>query len=52
MCEQCQYFEKQIALYTRFLTNRFDPLTEERIKDAISDLEKRKSEFKCPSIAN
>jgi hypothetical protein len=51
MCEQCDYLEKQIAQY-RFLTNRFDPLTEERMKAALAELEKRKAEFQCPSSAD
>jgi hypothetical protein len=45
MCEQCEYFEKQIAQYTRFLTNRL----EARMKAALSELEQRKAEFKCTS---
>jgi hypothetical protein len=50
MCEQCEIFEKQIAQYKRFLTNRFDPLTEERMKAALAELENRKAEFKCPLV--
>ena len=49
MCKQCEYFEGQIAQYNRFLTNRFDPLTEARMKAAIADLERRKVEFRCPA---
>ena len=48
MCEQCEYFEKQIAQYTRFLTHRFDPLTEARMRAALAELEKRKAELRVP----
>jgi hypothetical protein len=43
MCEQCEILQKQIDQYNRFLLHRFDPLTEERLKAALLDLERRKS---------
>jgi hypothetical protein len=38
MCEQCE-----ILHYRGFLQQRFDPLTEQRIKELIADLEQRKA---------
>ena len=43
MCEQCENLQKQIDQYNRILHYGFDPLTEERLKAAISELEKRKA---------
>jgi hypothetical protein len=45
MCEECFELEKKISHYRGFLTHRFDPLTEERIKQAVRDLEHRKATF-------
>jgi hypothetical protein len=42
MCEQCDQFQKQILHYRQLLRQGFDPLTEERIKAAIVDLERSK----------
>jgi hypothetical protein len=42
MCEQCSQLQKQISRYRGFLQQRFDPLTEERIKAVIADLERSK----------
>jgi hypothetical protein len=42
MCEQCDKLKEQISHYRRFLNQRFDELTEERIKALIADLEQRK----------
>jgi hypothetical protein len=41
MCEQCQNLQTQIIHYRQFLKQRFDPLTEERIKAMIAELEQR-----------
>ena len=41
MCEQCQNLQKQIIHYRQFLNQRFDPLSEERIKAMIFELERR-----------
>ena len=45
MCEQCDDLQKRIDHYNRFLTQRFDPLTEERMRAAMAELEKRKAEL-------
>ena len=45
MCEQCEKLQKQIDQYYRILNYGFDPLTEERLKTAVSELEKRKAEL-------
>jgi hypothetical protein len=45
MCEKCEDFEKQIALYNRFLKQNFDALTLERLKAGLTELEKRKAEL-------
>jgi hypothetical protein len=45
MCEQCKNLQKQIDQYKRLLQHRFDPLTEERLKAALTEKEKRKAEL-------
>ena len=45
MCEQCENLQKQIDQYNRILHCGFDPLTEERLKAVLSELEKRKAEL-------
>ena len=45
MCEQCEKLQKQIDQYNRILHYGFDPLTEERLKAAVSELEKCKAEL-------
>jgi hypothetical protein len=42
MCEQCDRLEEKISHYRAFLNQRFDPLTEERIKSLIVDLERQR----------
>jgi len=42
MCDQCDQLQKQISHYRRFLSQRFDPLTEQRMKATIIELEQRK----------
>jgi hypothetical protein len=42
MCEQCDKIQEQISHYRRFLNQRFDPLTEQRIAEAIKELQQRK----------
>ena len=42
MCDQCDKLKEKISHYRRFLDQRFDALTEERIKALISDLERPK----------
>jgi hypothetical protein len=45
MCEQCKNLQKQIDQFSRLLQNRFDPLTEERLKAAVAEMEKRKADL-------
>jgi hypothetical protein len=42
MCEECEKLREKITHYRQFLKQRFDPLTEERMKQVIADLERRK----------
>jgi hypothetical protein len=42
MCDQCDKLEERISHYRLFLNQRFDPLTEERIRALIADLERQK----------
>ena len=42
MCDQCRKLEEKISHYRLFLNQRFDPLTEERIKALIADLKRQK----------
>ena len=47
MCDACNKFDDAISRYRELLKQRFDPLTEERIKAAIVDLEHRKAALNC-----
>jgi hypothetical protein len=47
MCDQCDRLKEQISHYRRFLNQRFDVLTEERIKDLIAGLERQKEAMHC-----
>ena len=38
MCDQCDKLKEKIAHYRIFLDQRFDALTEERIKALIADM--------------
>jgi hypothetical protein len=42
MCEECEKVQRKITRYRQFLKQRFDPLTEERMKQLVADLERRK----------
>jgi hypothetical protein len=42
MCDECDKLAEKISHYRLFLNNRFDPLTEERIKALIAELERQK----------
>jgi hypothetical protein len=48
MCEQCENLKKQIDQFSRILQHLFDPLTEERLKAALAEMERRKAELHCP----
>jgi hypothetical protein len=41
MCELCRALQVQIDRFKRILSYGFDPLTEQRLREAIHDLEKR-----------
>jgi len=41
MCDQCDQLQKKIFHFREFL-GKFDPLTEERMKAMIAELEHRK----------
>ena len=45
MCEQCKNLQKQIDQFTRILQHPFDPLTVERLKAALAEMERRKAEL-------
>lgn len=45
MCELCKILRLQIDRYKRILAYGFDSLTEERLKAAIAELEKRMAEL-------
>jgi len=47
MCEACQRAQDQISKYRRFLDRGFDPLTEERMKAAIAELERDLQVMSC-----
>jgi hypothetical protein len=42
MCERCDKLEEKILHYRLFLNRRFDPLTKERIRALLADLERQK----------
>jgi hypothetical protein len=42
MCEECEKLQGKITHYCQLQKQRFDPLTEERMKQVIADLERRK----------
>jgi hypothetical protein len=42
MCDQCDKLKEKIVHHRLFLNQRFDALTEERIKALIADLERQK----------
>jgi len=47
MCDQCQRIQEQILHYGQFLTQRFDVLTKERVKQLIADLQRQKEAMHC-----
>jgi hypothetical protein len=42
MCDQCYKLKEKISHHPLILNQRFDALTEERIKALIADLERQK----------
>jgi hypothetical protein len=47
MCEKCEQLAKKIVRYREIVEEAFDPLTTQRIRDLISDLEQRKATIRC-----
>jgi hypothetical protein len=43
MCDQCRDLDKKLLRYSEFLRQGLDPLTSERIKEAIKEMEKHKA---------
>jgi hypothetical protein len=43
MCQQCEQLQLQIDKFRRALTQRFDPLTESRLKSGLTELEVQKA---------
>jgi arsenate reductase-like glutaredoxin family protein len=43
MCDQCKKVQEQISHYSQFVNKRMDPLTEQRIRELLADLEQRKA---------
>jgi hypothetical protein len=41
MCEQCRDLDKKIQRYSEFLRQGLDPLTSERIKEAIKEMQRQ-----------
>jgi len=42
MCEKCTQLDEKIAQYRRFTTYAFDPLTTERIRTCLDDLQQKR----------
>jgi len=49
MCGECDKIQNEISLYRRFLKQLLDPLTEERFKAAIFELERNLKTMSCQS---
>jgi hypothetical protein len=45
MCEQCKNLQKQIDQFSRILQYPLDPLTEQRLRAAVAEMENRKAEL-------
>jgi hypothetical protein len=45
MCEQCDKLQREIDRYHRLMSQLFDPLTKERFKVAVTELEERKAKL-------
>jgi hypothetical protein len=43
MCEKCDDLDKKISRYAEFLRQGLDPVTSERIKEAIKEMQKHKT---------
>jgi hypothetical protein len=47
MCEKCEQLAKKIVRYREIVEQAFDPLTTDRIRDLIGELEQRKAAMRC-----
>lgn len=47
MCEKCEQLAKKIVRYREFVEQALDPLTTERIRELITELEQRKAAVRC-----
>jgi hypothetical protein len=45
MCDKCGDIQNQIAQYNRFLNQNLDPLTQEWMGAAVTELEERKAKL-------
>jgi hypothetical protein len=43
MCKQCDELQARIDRFRRALTQRFDPLTTQRLEEGLAELETRKA---------
>ncbi|MCS3476247.1 hypothetical protein M2212_003093 [Bradyrhizobium elkanii] len=43
MCKQCDDLQVQIDMFRRALGQRFDPLTTDRLKAGLAEIEERKA---------
>jgi hypothetical protein len=43
MCQQCEALQKRIMTYRRALTQRFDPLTTERLEAGLAEIVAQKA---------
>ena len=47
MCDECAQLDKVISQHLRMLRQGFDPLTIERINEAVVDMERQKAALHC-----
>ena len=47
MCEKCEQLAEKIARYRQIVEQALDPLTTDRIRDLIGELEQRKAAMHC-----
>jgi hypothetical protein len=43
MCQQCAVLKDRIDRFRRAVNHRFDPVTTERLKEALAELERQKA---------
>jgi hypothetical protein len=43
MCQQCAVLQERIDRYRRAVNQRFDPVTTERLKEGLAELETQKA---------